>query len=123
MAMNITEEDVISSIQQGHNMVVRGGPGTGKTHLIKTIVDKVKKKICLAGSTGMAAINMGSDALTVNALAGLLDGRYSRYYLEKHVATDEAFEESRKILKDCELLIVDEASMISARIFEQVFIN
>ena len=114
-------------IKSGHNIVISGGPGTGKSTLIKKIVRDLKdngKHVCLTGSTGMAAINIavpGVYTSTVHSFAGLMDGRYTNKYLESHVLTDEAWESCRSTIRNCDILFVDEASMLSARTFEQVY--
>ena len=65
-------------------------------------------------------LSQGCQATTVHALAGLLDARFSKDHLKSHVRTDESWEETRREISTCQTLIVDEASMLSSRIFEQV---
>ena len=122
--MDPDQQRIIQHIIAGHNIVISGGPGTGKSSLIRTVVSEyTDKRICITGSTGMAAINVqiqGHHAQTIHAFAGLMDGRFTNQHLESHVLSDEAWELSRNNITQCELLIVDEASMVSARTFEQV---
>ena len=51
---------------------------------------------------------------------GIVDGRYSKLQLERRVPVDESFTEVRERLATLDTLFIDEASMISAHIFEQV---
>jgi exodeoxyribonuclease V alpha subunit len=87
-------------------MVITGGPGTGKTTLINAIIricSVIKTKIMLAAPTGRAAKRMteatGHEAKTIHRLL--------EYSLQKG-----GFQKNEDAPLDCELLIVDEASMI-----------
>lgn len=88
-------------------LVITGGPGTGKTTIIKTIINifsKYTKKILLAAPTGRAAKRMnettGWKAQTIHKLLKC-------YQLESNVVTKASFEKL-----DTDLIIIDEASMI-----------
>ena len=87
-------------------MVITGGPGTGKTTIINAIIricSIIKTKIMLAAPTGRAAKRMteatGHEAKTIHRLL-----EYSRQ--------KGGFQKNEEAPLDCELLIVDEASMI-----------
>lgn len=85
--------------------IITGGPGTGKstiTNAILTIMDKLTTKICLAAPTGRAAKRMSEitqrKALTIHSL------------LEYDFKV--GFKRNRDNRLDCDLIIIDEASMI-----------
>jgi len=86
--------------------VITGGPGTGKTTIINailTILSKAKTKIMLTAPTGRAAKRMieatGYEAKTIH--------RMLEYSFKKG-----GFQKDEKNPLDCDLLIIDEASMI-----------
>lgn len=86
--------------------IITGGPGTGKstiTNAILTVTQKLTNKILLAAPTGRAAKRMtqitGKKAFTIHAL------------LEMDFASG-GFKRGKDNPLDCELLIIDEASMI-----------
>ena len=94
-------EAVVSKV-----MVITGGPGTGKTTIIRTILnvfDALGAKIHLAAPTGRAAKRMaeatGHQAATIHRL---LD-----YSIQKG-----GFQRNAASPLDTDLLVVDEASMV-----------
>jgi exodeoxyribonuclease V alpha subunit len=87
-------------------MVVTGGPGTGKTTIINAMIRifaGLRTKILLAAPTGRAAKRMteatGHEAKTIHRLL--------EYSFQKG-----GFQKDGESPLDCDLLIVDEASMI-----------
>jgi exodeoxyribonuclease V alpha subunit len=87
-------------------LVITGGPGTGKTTLVRGIVrilEKKGQKILQAAPTGRAAKRLaeatGGEATTIHRL------------LEFNAQT-RAFDRNRERPLACDLLIVDEASML-----------
>jgi exodeoxyribonuclease V alpha subunit len=87
-------------------MVITGGPGTGKTTIINAILkifSAIKARIMLAAPTGRAAKRMseatGHEAKTLH--------RMLEYNMRKG-----GFQKNEDYPLDCNLLIIDEASMI-----------
>lgn len=90
-------------------MVLTGGPGTGKTTVINTIIKIFKKndfKVKLAAPTGRAAKRMiettNNYASTIHRLLEMAFDSEDRFVFSK--------DEEEPI--DCDVIIVDEASMI-----------
>jgi len=96
--------------------VVTGGPGTGKTTVIRAIVELLRKieiDFCLAAPTGRAAKRMsaatGCKATTIHRL---LECRYGAD------SDDEAsFGRDEDNLLEQEAIIIDEASMVDLFLF------
>ncbi len=95
-------------------LVITGGPGTGKTTIINAIIKIYKKlniKILLAAPTGRAAKRMNEatwhPAVTIHRLL--------KYSLAK-----QGFEKDENNPLKCDLLILDESSMIDTYLMYQL---
>jgi exodeoxyribonuclease V alpha subunit len=95
-------------------MIITGGPGTGKTTIINAIIKILSRlgvKIMLAAPTGRAAKRMseatGHEAKTIH--------RMLEYSIQKG-----GFQKNELNLLDCDLIIVDEASMIDTILMHQL---
>jgi exodeoxyribonuclease V alpha subunit len=107
-AIKLSDEqlDVLRGILAHRIAIITGGPGTGKTTLIKsvtTILSRLGKRILLAAPTGRAARRLsevaGRKASTIHKLLGF------------NMAEDR-FERNPSNPLDLDALIVDEASMV-----------
>lgn len=95
-------------------LIVTGGPGTGKSTITKAILsitEKITTRIILAAPTGRAAKRMseitGKKAFTIHSL------------LEIDFATGK-FKHNRDNPLVCDLIIVDEASMIDTQLMNHL---
>jgi ATP-dependent DNA helicase PIF1 len=106
---------VVDAIKAGHNVLVTGSAGTGKSTLLKAI--RPMRGLSIAASTGIAAVNVGG--LTVHSWAGLGMGdtpaeqivekiRYSRYGKYASPVFDR--------IRTTRILCIDEISRISAKL-------
>ena len=95
-------------------LIVTGGPGTGKSTITKAILaitEKISTRIVLAAPTGRAAKRMseitGRKALTIHAL------------LEMDFKAG-GFKRNRQNPITCDLIIIDEASMIDTQLMNHL---
>ena len=100
------QKEAIQSAIENKVMVITGGPGTGKTTIINAVIKiflRIGVQIFLAAPTGRAAKRMsevtGHEAKTIHRML-------------KYSIKGGGFEKNEENPLDCELLIVDEASMI-----------
>lgn len=107
---NTQRTAVKESIEKGV-FIITGGPGTGKTTTLKVIIDvfeSLDKKIKLAAPTGRAAKRMkeqtGRDAFTIHKLL--------------EISVGDGFEYSNVEELECDVLIVDEMSMVDILLIE-----
>ncbi|MCL2377245.1 MAG: ATP-dependent RecD-like DNA helicase [Defluviitaleaceae bacterium] len=103
-------------------MVITGGPGTGKTTTIKTIIrimEKIDKKLVLCAPTGRAAKRMseatGMPASTIHRLLGIYSPDNAKTLLR------EQPDEEAMIQEDC--VIVDESSMVDIMLMFRLLRN
>ncbi|MCC2275501.1 ATP-dependent RecD-like DNA helicase [Streptomyces sp. ET3-23] len=94
--------------------VLTGGPGCGKTHTLRTLVDLADEAgavVALAAPTGKAAKRLeetcGQGAMTVHRLIRPPDG-------------DSLFDHS-SVLETADLVIIDEASMLDLALARRLF--
>ncbi|MBC7958532.1 MAG: ATP-dependent RecD-like DNA helicase [Vallitaleaceae bacterium] len=100
---------IMEAMNQGV-LVVTGGPGTGKTTTINAIISGFEERdfeVVLAAPTGRAAKRMtettGKEAKTIHRL---LEISFSKDEL------NQKFERNEEYPLECDVLIIDEASMI-----------
>ncbi len=105
----VAQKQAVRSAFQNGVMVLTGGPGTGKTTTINTIIRLFKlnkNKVLLAAPTGRAAKRMtettGEEAKTIHRLLEMAFDLDDRLIFSKN--EDEPI--------DADVVIVDEASMI-----------
>ena len=105
------QKEAIQLINENNVVIITGGPGTGKTTIIKSIIDLFegkKYKVTLCAPTGRAAKKMtettGKEASTLHRLLEI--GKIDEDSLYKNATTYEGAP------IDADLIIVDELSMV-----------
>ena len=105
------QKDAVTLVNENNVTIITGGPGTGKTTIIKTIIDIYEengKKVVLSAPTGRAAKRMtettGKEASTLHRLLEI--GKIDEDSLYKNTTDYEGTP------IDADLIIVDEMSMV-----------
>ena len=111
-------------IESGHNLLITGQAGTGKTltlHCVVKFLREKGKKVFLTCYTRITCTQYGGlNATTLHKFAGLGDGRYSDNELLHLIKTDERYIRTKNNISTADVLIIDEVSMVKAKLFRQV---
>jgi exodeoxyribonuclease V alpha subunit len=106
MSLAMNQIEAVKSALDSKIMVITGGPGTGKTTIIRAILaifERLSVEILLAAPTGRAAKRMsettGHEAKTIHRMLEFSPNKGGFQRDDKHPLM-------------CDLLIIDEASMI-----------
>ncbi|XP_066916281.1 ATP-dependent DNA helicase PIF1-like isoform X2 [Clytia hemisphaerica] len=106
---------VFDAIKKGLNVFFTGSAGTGKSYLLKKIIGTLSPDSTVASaSTGVAASQIGG--VTLHSFAGIGNGEGS---LERCIQLASRPSVSRN-WKRCEILIIDEISMVDAEFFDKL---
>ena len=103
---------------------VSGSGGVGKSHLIKTMFQSVSKtllfhatnpekpRVLLLAPTGVAAINI--DGVIIHSALGIIPSN------KFHPLADKTRCDLRNKLSEVKLIVIDEISMVSSKLFYQI---
>ncbi|WP_280201944.1 AAA family ATPase [Nocardia cyriacigeorgica] len=114
--ITITDEfaDALTRLHRGDNLFLTGKAGTGKSTLIREFLAATDRTVVVAAPTGIAALNVGGQ--TIHSLFSFRpetrpeEVQTGRYYPAR----------SAEILRKLDTLIIDEASMVRADLFDMV---
>ena len=102
------------------SLFLTGKAGTGKSTFLRYVADHTKKKNVILAPTGIAAINAGGS--TLHSFFRLPfhpllpnDSRYSWRHIKETLKYTGA---QRKLIREVELIIIDEISMVRADIID-----
>ena len=102
------------------SLFLTGKAGTGKSTFLRYVSQNTKKKNVILAPTGIAAINAGGQ--TLHSFFKLPfhpllpnDTRYDRRHIKETLKYTSA---QRKLLREIELIIIDEISMVRADIID-----
>jgi ATP-dependent DNA helicase PIF1 len=112
------QEQALSAFNSGYNLLLTGPGGSGKTALIKQMVETSKaggKNIQVCALTGCAAVLLNCQAKTVHSWAGIgLANGPADLVIKRIITNKKKIQNWKKV----DILIIDEVSMMSQKIFE-----
>lgn len=144
------QQAAMRSVMQGNNTLIVGKAGTGKSTMIRTLVQELKKQhrtVAVTAMTGMAASNIGGITLHSFTNIGIAElsssNKALRQNIHDHWDTDKTkrklqaklidtnakFLYGQKVIKnrlriqamkDTHVLIIDEVSMMSVYLFDVI---
>jgi len=111
-----SQKRVIEAIQDGHNVFLTGEAGTGKSCLLRHVIDKMRLKgLYVTSTTGISALPLGGR--TLHSWSGMGISPIDAKQLAKRIDRDDKLKE-RWI--NTKTLIIDEIGMWSSRNLELI---
>ncbi len=111
---------LIDFLEKG-NVFLTGGAGVGKSYLIKEVIKEYKKEyrgVVALGSTGISAVNVSGQTIHSFFSFGICSN------LDELSANDRynknRIKELAKLLKNTDLIVIDEISMVSGNLLEMI---
>lgn len=120
MEFSKEQQEAYNKYIEGKNIFITGPGGTGKTALIRHIQKDAYKKcidIQVCALTGCAAVLLECKAKTVHSWAGIGLGNGT---IEHHVTRIMKNRYAKATWKGTDILIIDEVSMMSQKLFEML---
>jgi len=103
--------EVIDIIENTNiNIFVTGGAGTGKSTLLKHIVEHTKKKCVVLAPTGIAAINAGGQ--TIHSFFNFDISLFEKKTIKVN--------NKKELYQSLEMIIIDEVSMVRVDIMDSI---
>lgn len=102
----------------GTSIFLTGKAGTGKTTFLRTLKDKLPKRMVVVAPTGIAAIN--ANGVTIHSFFQL---PFAPYVSNSTFNTEGIFrmsKEKQRILRTLDLLVIDEISMVRADLLDSI---
>src|SRR6516225_7114523 len=106
----------------GRNCFLTGMAGTGKTTLLRKFIESSPTRVYVTAPTGVAALNVGG--MTIHRFCGMLlgpkPGQSNEDYFSQLLRSFESVQAGFNRVSRCEVLVIDEISMLPGRQFEFV---
>ena len=116
--LTIEQEYALQLFEQGSNMLLTGPGGTGKSCLIRKMIEISERKhenVQVCAMTGCAALLVGCGATTLHSWSGIKMARGLTCEIITNIRNNKKTTSKWRSLKT---LILDEVSMLSKRLFE-----
>lgn len=108
--------DALAHLNRGENLFLTGKAGTGKSTLIRTFLAQNGRNAIVVAPTGIAALNV--DGYTIHRLFS-----FHKDTTVEYVKSDDYYPRRfAQALKEIDTLIIDEASMVRADMFDCIAI-
>lgn len=112
------QETALKVLRSGHNVFLTGSAGTGKTYLINQYIKDLRSHrvaLAITASTGIAATHIGGQTIHSWSGLGIRDSITNRDL--ENISKKKGI---KKKLKEVQVLIIDEISMLSGQTLENL---
>ena len=119
MELNTDQHKAFQAVQSGKNIFLTGPAGSGKSFLIRRIVEwapTASRTIAVTALTGCAALLLGK-AKTLHSWSGIGLGKEP---VETLIANIMKKPKLKRVWKKTDMLVVDEISMMTPELFEKL---
>jgi len=120
MELSREQQIAFDKYVEGHNIFITGPGGTGKSELIRMIYKHAFsrfKNIHVTALTGCASILLNCKAKTLHSWAGIGLGNRTTEQLVTKIKKNKFL---KSVWKETDILVVDEVSMLSLKIFNML---
>lgn len=118
--LNVEQKKAVLAFHDRENIFITGPGGTGKSFLIKYLVEQCET-LGLAhqvtATTGRAALLLDCNATTIHRWAGIGLAKEDNEVISNRIMKSHY---KRKVWTSTQILIIDEVSMMSRKIFELI---
>jgi len=112
------QSQALDILKMGHNVYLTGAAGSGKTFVLNTFIDYLRKNkivVGVAASTGIAATHM--NGMTIHSWAGIgINDSLSQSDIDKLLTKSKL----KKRFRETGVLIIDEVSMLHGKRLDMV---
>lgn len=121
MSLSPEQEKVFDAFKAGQSLFMTGAGGCGKSFLIRHMVENsMGKNIAVCAMTGCASIVLNCGATTLHSWAGIGIAENENETIVARMKTNRSYKgvAARDRWKAVDILIIDEVSMMSRKVFE-----
>jgi len=114
----LEQSSALDILKTGSNVFLTGSAGTGKTYVLNQYISYLKERevpVAITASTGIAATHIGGQ--TIHSWSGV---GIKEEITRAHLSTLEKNIQLAKRIRNTEVLVIDEISMISGKILKGV---
>ncbi|KAL1747296.1 PIF1-like helicase-domain-containing protein [Schizophyllum fasciatum] len=114
------QQQVFNRVKRGQNVFFTGSAGTGKSLLMREIIDykggRISTRLAITAATGIAACNIGGT--TLHSWAGIGQGIDDGWDFAGKLFGQKTMRHVLERWKEVDTLIIDEVSMMEGELFD-----